>query len=70
MARHFQYKVEVFFKDIILDGPLSKTKYYAVRTEFQERGSSHVHSYIWIFNAPNIENKAAYIDFMYSCQTI
>ena len=45
-ARYFQYKVEVFFKDIILDGPLGKTKYYAIRMEFQERGIPHVHSFI------------------------
>ena len=54
MDRYFQYKVEVFFREIILDGPLGKTKYYAIRTEFQERGSPYVHSFIWIFNAPNI----------------
>ena len=27
VARHFQYKGEVFFKDIIIEGPLGKTKY-------------------------------------------
>ena len=31
MARHFHYKVEIFFKEIILDGPLGKTKYYVIR---------------------------------------
>ena len=25
-ATHFQYKIEAFFKEIILDGPLGKTK--------------------------------------------
>ena len=60
VARHFQYKVEVFFKDIIFDGPLGKTKYYAICIEFQERGSPHVHSFIWILNVPNIQNEAAY----------
>ena len=64
MARHFQCKVEVFFKETILDGPLGKTKYYAIRIEFQERGSPHLYSFIWIFNAPNIENEAAYIEFI------
>ena len=64
MASHFQYKVEVFFKEIILDGPLGKTKYYAIRTEFQERGTSIFHSFIWIFNAPNIENEVTYIEFI------
>ena len=63
VARHFQYKVEPFFKEIVLDGPLGKTKYYAIRIEFQERGCPHVHSFIWIFNAPNIENDTAYIEF-------
>ena len=37
-------------------------KHYALRTGFQERGSPHVHSFIWIFNAPNIENEVAYIE--------
>ena len=43
VARHFHYKVQVLFKEIVLDGPLGKTKYYAIHTEFQERGSPHVH---------------------------
>ena len=60
VARHFQYKVEAFFNEIILDGPLEKIKYCAIRIEFQERGSTHVRSFTWIFNAPNTENEAAY----------
>ena len=63
VARHFQFKVEVFFEDIILDGPLGKTKYYAIPIEFQERDSPHLHSFIWIPNPPNIQNEAAYISF-------
>ena len=43
-ARHFQYKVQVFFKKLILDGPLGKPIYYALRIEFQERGNPHVHA--------------------------
>ena len=43
---------------------MGKTEYYAIRTEFQERGSPHVHSFIWIFNASNIQNETSYIDFM------
>ena len=34
VARHFQYKVQVFFKELILDGPLGKTKCYALRIDF------------------------------------
>ena len=54
VARHFQYRVEIFFKVIILDGPLGKTQYYAIRVEFQVRGSPHIHSFIWILNAPKL----------------
>ena len=64
VARHFQYKVQVFLKELILDGPLGKTKYYALRIEFRERGSPHVHAFIWILDAPKIENKFAYLDFV------
>ena len=60
VARHFRYKE--FFKEIILDGPLGKTKYYAVRIEFQKKVIPHVYSFVWIFNAPNIE--AAHIGFI------
>ena len=52
LARHFQFRVEVFFKKIIVDGPLGKVKYYAIRVEFQVRGSPHIHSFLWVFNAP------------------
>ena len=51
VARHFQYRVETFFKVIVLDEPLVKTSYYAIRVEFQVRGSPHIHSFIWILNA-------------------
>ena len=64
MARHFQCEVEVFFKEIILDDLLGKAQFYAFCIEFKERGSPHVRSFIWIFNAPNIENEAAYIQFI------
>ena len=56
VARHFQYRVEMFFKIIVLDGPLGKTQYYAIRIEFQVRGSPHIHSFIWILNAQKLTN--------------
>ena len=52
LARHFQYRVEVFFKEIVLNGPLGKVTYYAIRVEFQVRGSAHIHSFLWVLNAP------------------
>ena len=67
VARHFQYRVEMFFKIIVLDGPLGKTQYYAIRVEFQVRGSPHIHSFIWILNAPkltkvNIDDSRKWVD--------
>ena len=64
VARHSQHKVEVFLTEIILDGLLGKTKYCAIRIEFQERGSPHVHSFIWTFSATNIQNEDAHIEFI------
>ena len=45
VARYFQYRVGVFFKDIVLDGPPRKTlQYYSIRVE----------SFIWILNSPQL----------------
>ena len=54
VARNFQYIVEMFFKIIVLDGFHGKTQYHAIRVEFQVRGSPHIHSFIWILNAPKL----------------
>ena len=43
LARHFQYRVDMFFKFVVIDGPLRKVKYHAIRIEFQVCGSPHVH---------------------------
>ena len=40
--------------------PLStivKVTYYAIRIEFQVRGSPHVHSFIWILNPPKLSEE-------------
>ena len=42
---------------------MGKTNCHAIHIEFQEKGSPHVHSFIWIFSVPNIKNEAAYIEF-------
>ena len=66
VARHLQHRVEVFFKEIIIDGPLGKTKYYAIRVEFQARGSPHVHCFLWAIDAPllNSDNMEEYVAFV------
>ena len=45
VARHFQFRVEMFLKEIILDVPLGKTKYHVIRVELQVRGTPHIHSF-------------------------
>ena len=67
VVRHFQYRVEIFSKLFVVDGPLGKTKYYAIRVEFQVKGSPYIHSFIWILNAPklileNIQEYTPWVD--------
>ena len=66
LARHFQYRVETFFKVIIINGPLGKVTYYAIRVEFQVRGSPHIHSFLWVLNAPVLDknNVDSYVRFV------
>ena len=46
IPRYFQYKLKVFFKEIVLDGPLDEMKYYALSVEFKESGSLHVYDFV------------------------
>ena len=42
VARHFQYRVEVFFKEIVVDVPLGETKYNTTCIEFKIFASPQV----------------------------
>ena len=53
-ARHFQYQIVVFFKEIIVDEPLGKEIHNAIRVELQVRGSPHIHCFLWVLNAPTL----------------
>ncbi|XP_066927184.1 uncharacterized protein [Clytia hemisphaerica] len=67
MARHFQYRVECFFKTILAKDTLGGTlKHYSIRVEFQARGSPHIHCLAWIEGAPTLthENIDEYRDFI------
>ena len=63
-TKNFQYRVEIFFTDMVLDGRLRKTTYYVLRIELQKEASPNVHSFIWFFDATNIPDEADYIDFI------
>ena len=41
---------------------IGQNRNYAIHIEFRKRGIPHVHSFIWILNAPNIENETVYIE--------
>ena len=67
LARHFQYRVECFFKTVLAKDTLGGTlKHYSVRVEFQARGSPHIHCMVWIEGAPILthENLDEYRDFV------
>ena len=68
VAKHFQYRVETFFREVLLTdaNPIGEIVYYALRIEFQMRGSPHLHALIWTSDCPELTNntKDAYIDYI------
>ena len=44
-ARHFQYRLDTFLGELVD---------YAIRIEFQARGSPHAHTILWIKDAPKL----------------
>ena len=68
VAKHFQYRVETFFTEVLLSKsqPIGKIVYYALRIEFQMRGSPHLHALIWTEDCPKLtsETEEAYIEFI------
>ena len=58
--------MKYFLKIIVIDGPLGKVKYHAIKVEFQVRGSPHIHSFLWIVNAPILskDNVVEYTQFI------
>ena len=68
VAKHFQHRVETFFTELLLShkNPIGKIIYYALRIEFQMRGSPHLHALIWASDCPKLtsDNKEAYVEFI------
>jgi hypothetical protein len=68
VAKHFQYRVETFFREVLMTNanPIGKIIYYALRIEFQMRGSSHLHALIWTSDCPKLtdDTKDAYIAYI------
>ena len=73
-ARHFQYRLNSFFRDVLKSKakPLGEIVDYAIRVEFQSRGSPHAHCVLWVKDAPKYgvdsdEDVCAFIDQYVSC---
>lgn len=68
VAKHFQFRVETFFTEVLLTkaNPIGKIVHYALRVEFQMRGSPHLHALVWTSDCPKLthETKQDYIDFI------
>ena len=47
-ARHFQYRVDVYFTEILMGSDLKEGITYTIRVEFQLRGSPQIHSFLLI----------------------
>ncbi|WAR02670.1 PIF1-like protein, partial [Mya arenaria] len=60
-ARHFNNRVQLFLKHILLNKelqPLGEITDYKYRIEFQQRGSPHVHMLAWIKDPPSFESNS------------
>jgi hypothetical protein len=68
VAKHFQHRVETFFSEVLLSNinPIGKISYYALRIEFQMRGSPHLHALTWTSDCPKLrsESKDAYVQYV------
>ena len=67
-ARHFQYRINTFFNDFLKSTakPLGEIVDYAIRIEFQARGSPHAHTVIWVKDAPRfgIDSDSDVVNFI------
>ena len=73
-ARHFQYRLNTFWKDFLLSkaNPIGEISDYMMRIEFQARGSPHAHCVVWVKNAPRYgidseDNVTSFIDKYQTC---
>ena len=50
------FPAQTFFSEVLLSqsNPIGKITYYALRIEFQMRGSPHLHALIWTSDCENV----------------
>ena len=56
-ARHFHYRLQTFFQTFHKSRaqPIGELVDYAIRIEFQARGSPHAHTILWIKDSPKLD---------------
>ena len=68
VAKHFQHRVETFFTEVLLGKSklIGKIVSYALRIEFQMRGSPRLHALIWTEDCPKLTSKTeeVYIEYI------
>ena len=74
-ARHFHYRLNCLFTDFLKsdEQPLGELQDYAIRIEFQLRGSPHAHCVLWTNDSPKFgidpdRKVCEYIDRYISCE--
>ena len=74
-ARQFQYRLNTFFQDFLKSSskPLGEIADYAIRIEFQARGSPHAHCVIWVKDTPkygvdDVNTVCQFIDKYITCE--
>ena len=67
-AKHFHYRLTVLFQSFLKSTakPLGDIADYAIRIEFQARGSPHAHCVIWVKDAPEygVDHDSEVCDFI------
>lgn len=73
-ARHFQFRFQKFFRVFMKSAaaPVGCIEDFFFRTEFQQRGSPHIHGLLWVKEAPKLgqnteEEVADFISKYISC---
>ena len=74
-ARHFDYRVQVLINKVLYSelAPLGKITDHFFRSEFQQRGSPHIHCLFWVEGAPELDKDsdtdvAKFIDSYLTCK--
>ena len=68
VAKHYQFRLETFFTEVLFSSekPLGNILFYAIRIEFQMRGSPHAHALLWTSDCPVLtaQTKTDFVDYI------